>query len=88
MCMVSGMRTDVLYPVPEPLLCDTRSLRASTPLVRSRNHPDSLRFSVSADGGAQVAKKCREHGAEHVDVIPADLAETKNADTLAKTCAL
>jgi hypothetical protein len=34
----------------------------------------------------QVAAKCRENGAEHVDIIPADLSLTKNADELAKTC--
>ena len=33
----------------------------------------------------QVAAQCRENGAEHVDIITADLAETKNADTVAKT---
>ncbi len=32
----------------------------------------------------QVAAQCREEGAE-VDIIPADLSDTKNADTLAKT---
>ena len=33
-----------------------------------------------------MAAKCRENGAEHVDIIPADLSLTKNADELAKTC--
>ncbi len=41
----------------------------------------------TASNGMQVAAKCRENGAEHVDIIPADLADTKNADTLAHTCA-
>lgn len=31
----------------------------------------------------QVAQNCRSKGSPEVDVIPADLADTKNADALA-----